>query len=227
MGDALGGIFGSGGKQTTDVTLDPQSEAANKLRLQQLQSLFSTTPLNAFAVPRADIYTGSPSVDALFATANTGVGKDADLSNLMSFDDYVKMGLDEGSNYINKVAKPEIIQIAALQGLESGGFVEEAIAKATAGIALPFLQGLPSASAALTTAGPQANVLTSQRDVLGAQRAQVLFPLADYQRALSQEDFLRQQQVSLAGLTGIPFTAATDTTAKKSSQPFFNFFGQG
>lgn len=216
MADIGTSIFGSGGSQSTDNTLDPHTAAANRLRLEQLRGLFTDTPLSTFGTPQSDIYTGAPAVDALFSTAQQG----ADLSNLMSFDDYLKLGLDQGSNYINKVAKPEIMQTAALQGLDQGGFVADAIARATAGIALPFLQTLPQASAQLTTAGPQANLL-------GAQRAQTLFPLADYGRGLKQADFERQQQVSLAGLTGIPFTPVQDSTQDRNSQPLFNFFGQG
>lgn len=216
MGDVLGGIFGSGGKQTTDNTIDPQSLEANKLRVAELQNYFSVSPYNSFAGPKADIYTGAPAVDALFSSAQQG----ADRSNLMSFDDYLKLGLDEGSNYINQVAKPEIMQTAALQGLDRGGFVADAVARATAGIALPFLQTLPGASETLTLAGPKA-------DVLGAQRATSLFPLADYSRGLKEADLTRQQGLATAALTGIPFTPVTDSTAKKSSQPLFNFFGQG
>ena len=220
MGDLGNMLFGSGGEQTTDNTLDPNSEALNRLRLQQLSGLFTGTNLADFGQPKPEVYTGSPSVDALFSTAT----QDSNVGNLMSFDDYLNLGLDESRNYINQVAKPEILQTAALQGLEGGGFVSEAIAKATAGLALPFLQTLPSASATLATAGPLAN---AQINTQAAQRASTLFPLADYKRSLSEQDLLRQQGLVTTGLTGLPYTPVTDSSQDKSSQPLFNFFGQG
>jgi hypothetical protein len=109
------------------------------------------------------------------------------------------MALDEGGNYISQVATPEIMQQAALQGLEGGGYVPEAIGKATAGIALPFLQGLPAASATLTEAPARVRALN-------ANTASSLLPLADYQGGLNRADYARQQSVALAGLTEQPAT---------------------
>lgn len=397
MGDVLGGVFGSGGKTETDNKLDPQSEAANKIRLQQLTQTFAASPYASYAYPQPDVYTGTPAVDDLFRQANSPNGSPAaapsyspfDMSafqtapsaasamsdnsipasltqsygapqlpdvrtlrdrpalpapnnydDLMSLDDYIKMGLDQSGNYISQIARPEIMQAASLQGLDRGNFVSEAIAKATAGIALPFIQSLPEASqqlalarpqaeairagtaltnaqewltgpqgdlihaqagltdaqrakmglemgllgaqtgltqaqtglteaeigrtgaqtglfgsqAGLTeaqtgltgaqawlTAGPQAGLVGAQTGLtnaqawlagpqaglLNAQKASTLFPLADYSRGLKEQDLLRRQGVVTTGLTGLPFTPVTDSTAKKSSQPLFNFFGQG
>jgi hypothetical protein len=284
MGDVLSGVFGGGGTQKTDNTIDPQSQEANKLRVNQLQGLFGEAPLSEFAAPRPDIYTGAPAVDSLFSTANaqnqaavntagssfnpysmihTDPSQPANnYDNLMNLDQYIALGLNQSGNYINQIAKPEILQTAALQGLEGGGFVADAIARATAGVALPFIQGLPGASTSLTLAKPQAEatragtaltdaqrrltgaqtgstiqgidtanaqkgLIQSQSGLIGAQRAGTLFPLADYGRGLGEADLARQQNVALAGLTGIPFTPVTDSTAKKNSQPLFNFFGQG
>lgn len=51
-------------------------------------------------------------------------------------------GLDTSSNYISQIARPQINQAMALQGLEGGGAVPDAIARATAGISTPYLQSL-------------------------------------------------------------------------------------
>ena len=229
-----------------------------------------------------------------------------------------------GQDYISKIALPQILSTAALQGLEGGGFVPESIARAGAEIALPlsqqlqdfylqrgqlgvqaalggqslaenrtqqllqalqsggqlaatqqqqnlqgqlgggalaneqqqlalqallgggqlsqqFTQGLPQASSLFSLLpgqqnllqGQYINTLTSnlspftQRDVGLGQRAATLFPLADYSRALQEQDVLRQQGVVTTGLTGLPFTPGSSTTGRQSSQPLFNFFGQG
>lgn len=216
MGDALSGVFGSGGNTSTDNTIDPTSQQLNQMRQQQIAALFAGSPVSKFGADRPDIYTSSPAVNNLFSNANAP----PDLGNLISIQDYVDMALNEGKNYISKVATPEIMQSAALQGLEGGGYVPEAIGKATASIAPGFLNSLPGASTALTLAGPQASLL-------GSQKAQTLFPLADQSRALSEQDLLRQQGLSVTGLTGLPYTPVTDSNQKKSSQPLFNFFGQG
>lgn len=226
MGDVLSGIFGGGEKQTQDQTADPISQELNKLRLQQLSSLFGTSSYSSYAQPRDDIYSESPAVTALFEQGKSDVASN-DYSSLMSLNDYIDMGLDESRNFISQIATPEILSTAALQGLEGGGFVPEAIGKATASIALPFLQGLPEASRVLSLVRPQAEALRAGTGLTNAQRATTLFPLADYGRALSEQDMLRQQGVVTTGLTGLPFTPTTDTTAKKSSQPLFNWFGQG
>lgn len=240
MGDVLSGVFGGGGTQSSNTTVDPTTQSLNALRLQQLSTLFNDTPgkVAGFAEPAPSVYTGSPAVDNLFTTAQqpspnvptTPVNYD----NLMSLQDYINLGLSQTGNYISKVATPQILQTAALQGLEGGGYVPEAIAKATAQYALPFVQGLPSASATLLNAGPQAEAtragsfLTSaQTGLTNANRASTLLPLADYQRSLNEKDLLRQQGVVTTGLTGLPYTPSTATDTSKNQQPLFNFFGQG
>lgn len=240
MGDVINGIFGGGGTQTTEQTVDPTSQSLNALRLLQSSYLFNDNPnlLNSFAQPKSDIYTGAPAVDALFATAQspspsiptTGVNYD----NLMSLQDYINMGLSQTDNYISEIATPQILQTAALQGLERGGVVPEAIAKATAGIGLPFVQSLPGASATLLNAGPQAEAARASRfltgaqtDLTGANRATTLLPFADFNRALSERDLLRQQGIVGTALTGLPYTPAVATDTSKNQQPLFNFFGQG
>lgn len=217
MGDALTAVFGGGSDTTTDTTVDPTSKALNELRKQQLQSLFANpTAFSSYAQPRPDVYTGSPAVDQLFTTATAT----PDTSNLLSLDDYTKMGLDAVKGYINQVATPTIMQQATLQGLEGGGYVPEAIAKATAQYGLPFIQTLPQASNTLSLTIPQTRLAN-------AQSASTLFPLADYNRSLQERDLLRQQGVVTTGLTGLPYTPSTSSDISKSSQPFFDFFGQG
>jgi len=51
-------------------------------------------------------------------------------------------GTDAASNYINRIATPQLMQQATLQGLEGGGAVPASIAKATADIGLQWLQPL-------------------------------------------------------------------------------------
>ena len=209
MGDALGALFGSATNQAGTTTPDPTAQALNNLRLQQLTQLFSGTPYSEFGKERSDIYSPSPEVKKLLEQGISGKG----IPNLMSLEDYMKLGLDETSNYISQVATPQIMSQAALQGLEGSGMVPEAIAKGTAQIGLPFIQGLPQASATLAMAP--------------AQRASMLFPLADYERSLREQDLLRRQGVYTAGLTGLPFSPGSSTTGRESKPPLFGFFGQG
>jgi hypothetical protein len=48
-------------------------------------------------------------------------------------------GTDAASNYINRIATPQLMQQATLQGLEGGGAVPASIAKATADVGLQWL----------------------------------------------------------------------------------------
>jgi hypothetical protein len=210
MGDVLGALFGGGERQTQTTTPDPIAQELNRLRLGQLSSLFSVAPVSQYGSPRPDIYSPSSNVTDLF---NEATSTNADL---FSYDDYLDLGLDETRNYISRVATPEILSSAALAGLESGGVVPESIARATAQIGLPFVQGLP-----------QASLAPFQQNLARSQRAQTLFPIADYGRSLREQDFLRQQGVVQTGLTGLPFTPGTSATGRTGSQPLFNFFGQG
>jgi hypothetical protein len=193
VGSILGAIFGGGERTEQQTQADPVSRAMNQLRYEQLNNLFSAQPYWEFARPDT-----------------TGAYEPADISKLtqgmMSIDDYKKLGLDATSNYISQIATPQIMSTAALQGLEGGGAVPEALAKATAGIALPFIQGLPAAY---------------------GQYASSMFPLADYSRSLKEQDLLRRQGVMGTALTGLPYTPGSETTGRRSSQPLFNFFGQG
>ncbi len=54
------------------------------------------------------------------------------------------LGIGATDNYISQIATPRINQAMALQGLESGGAVPQAIARATAETAIPYLQNIES-----------------------------------------------------------------------------------
>jgi hypothetical protein len=193
MGSVLGSLFGGGESTSQHTEADPVSRAMNTLRYEQLNNLFSISPYSEYSRP-----------------AQGGEYNPADISKLtqglMSIDDYKKLGLDASSNYINQIATPQIMQQAALQGLEGGGMAPEAIAKATAGIALPFIQSMPSAY---------------------GQYASQMFPLMDYGRALKEQDLLRRQGVMQTALTGLPYTPGSSTSGSRNQQPMFNWFGQG
>lgn len=200
MGGVLTSIFGGGGTTKESVTATQETKQLDQLRLQQLQQLFGITPYSEFAGERPDIYSPTAATQDLI---------DKTSGNLMSLQDYIDLGIGEGKNYISKVATPQIMQSAALQGLEGGGYVPEAIGKATAGIALPFLQSLPNMQQAF------------------ASSAQGLLPITDFSRALQEADLTRRQGVVTTGLAGIPFQPETTTKGRQSQQPLFNFFGQG
>ena len=208
MGDALGAIFGSATNTSGTTTPDPTAQAMNNLRLQQLQQLFSGGSYSDFGRARPDIYTPSPEIDKLLKETMSGK-----VPGLMGFDEYKQLGLDQTKNYISQIATPQILSTAALQGLEGGGMVPEAIAKGTAEIGLPFVQGLPGASATLSLAP--------------AQRAQMMLPMLDYGRSLREQDLLRRQGVFTTGLTGLPFTPGGSQTGSQRQPPLFGFFGQG
>lgn len=261
MGDILGSVFGGARNTSQDVTPDPISQRLNQMRLDQLSQLFAVSPYSDFAGSNPkSAYTPSPAVADLYRTA-TDV---PDLSNLISLadysnrgaaelrsyddlasgqlNDYHKMGMDAISNYIAQIAKPQIMSTMVQQGLEGGGAVDEALAKGTAEIGLPFVQSegqlrqqyantrgglgigfaesLPSASVGLTMAPFQARQAQ-------ATRAQTLMPIADYDRMLKEQDLLRQQGVATTGLTGLPYTPTTSTSGSQRQPPLFGFFGQG
>lgn len=232
MGDALGGIFGAGGRQTQTTVPDEASRELNNLRRNQLLQLFTPErPYSSFASenPNNAYRRDAQAVDltdTALADFKSG-GQEADFSDLISLDDYIKLGLDQAQNYISQIASPEILSQAALSGLESGGAPQEALAKATAQIGLPFVQSIPGASIGLTQARPQANLTTAQTGAVRTSQAAQLFPLTDFGRSLRAEDVNRQQGILTSGLTGLPFSPGSSTTGRTSQQPLFNFFGQG
>lgn len=202
MGSVIGGLFGGGGSTTQTTKPDPTSQALNQLRLDQLQGLFGVSGASEFARERPDLFSPSAATQSLISQA-------ANPSNLLGLSDFIKLGLDESSNFINRIALPQILSTAALQGLEGSGFVPEAIGKATAGIALPFLQSLPGAAQGLASSATQ------------------LAQLSDFPQQLKRDDLLRRQGVVTSGLTGIPFAPGSSVSGKQNQLPLFNLFGFG
>lgn len=174
----------------------------NQLRYEQLRGLFNKQSLMNFAKAKPGLYSLSDKSKDLL---NKFTGND----NLMSLQDYLDLGLNEGSNYISKVATPEILSTMALQGMADSSAVPEAISKGTASIALPFLQSIPGFMGA------------------SAQQNQALLGMSDMPRQLREQDYLRRQGVVTTGLTGIPYTPAISTKGGESSLPLFNMFGMG
>ena len=209
MADTLGFITGGGSREQQTFEPGPIQEAFNQLRLDQLEALFADIPFSEYGAPQPSLF--RPSREASDVIANALSLGD---SSLLDIEDYISMGLDEASNFISEVATPQIMSQATLQGLEGGGYVPDAIARATAGVALPFLSTLPSANLSFATAP-------------GA-RASSLLPLADFPRMLSESDFLRRQGVATTGLTGLPFQPRY-TQAGFTRQPsaIENIFGIG
>lgn len=202
MGDILSGVFG-GGKQTSqETTATAETRQLNKMQLQQLNKLFSVADMSDFAKPNPKDYTVSKQTQGLIDNATSS-------DNMMSLEDYMQAGLDEGKGYINKVATPDIMSQLTLQGMERSGAAPEAIAKATAGIALPFLTSMPNMIGANT------------------MQAQGLAQLSDLPRQLRAQDSLRQQGVVTTGFTGIPFAPTSRTEGGENSLPLWNMFGMG
>ena len=229
MGDILAGVFGGGQQQSQTTTPDPNAQALNELRRSELTNLFAGDRYNAFVQPNDAYRPGGQSYDLLDRSIldfNTSGGP-ADTTDLLSLDQYIKLGLDQAQNYITQIAKPEILSQAVLSGLESGGAPQEALAKATAQIGLPFVQGLPQASSTLTLTPQQANLTKAQAGATRTGQATSLFPLTDFSRSLQAEDVNRRQGILTSGLTGLPFSPGQSTKGSTSQQPLFNFFGQG
>lgn len=195
------------------------------------------------------------------------------------YDTAMQSGLDASRNYISQIATPQIQSAMALQGLEQGGAVPAAIARATAESIMPYMQGLNQQFMAEQSGLSQANIANTQQSSLArlATEAQLqsqfnagqqaagqqyaggranvfgslpgvysnlamlpyqqagafgsiasnLLPTLDYQRSLNEQDLLRRQGLFTTGLTGIPYTPSGQTRQSTSSQPLFNWFGQG
>ena len=79
------------------------------------------------------------------------------------------LGLRSTDNYISQIATPRINQAMALQGLERGGAVPSAIARATAETAMPFLQGIETAFG--SNVANTLNSLMGLKGNIGTQRS--------------------------------------------------------
>lgn len=223
MGGILSGLFGTSQRQDQRTRPDATQQALNEITLDELSGLFADFNIADFAGPNEAISTPGGMSQAFLSQVPgylQRVTDYADNTDLLDINEYIDLGLDETSNYISQIATPEILSAASLQGLESSGAIPEAIAKATAGIALPFIQGLPGANQSFASTG--ANIAG-----LPGQYASTLFPLTDFPRQLQQQDFMRQQGVVQTGLTGIPFAPGSTTSGSQGTTPFFNLGGIG
>lgn len=201
MGDILGSVLGSGSQQDQTTRPDKQSRAANAITIKQLRKLFQVSDLADFA---RDSGYGELSNESL-AMIKSMTGD----SNRMTLDEYVKMGMDEGKSYMSEIATPEISSALAMQGMERGGALPEALAKGAASTSLQFMSTIPG----FQSANSQAN--------------QAMFNLSDAPRQTGLNEYLRRQGVVMSGFTGIPFTPGSSTTGGTSSLPLFNMFGMG
>ena len=263
MGGIVDAVFGGSGSQEQKIRPDKAQKEMNRLLLGEMQGLFlgqvdpetgertGGTPFSTFAEARPDIFQLSPesmeyadrygsfadAVPELF-TLGSDAQRLVDTSSqqpILNIEDYIRMGLDESSGFISQIATPEILQTAALQGLEGGGFVPDAIARATSQIALPFLQSIPGAAATLSgIPGQLAQTADIPRQLQLAdylRQQQVLpgiFGISDINRQLSERDLLRQQGVVTTGLTGIPFAPGQTTTGDQRKGGIFeNIVGTG
>lgn len=202
MADILGSVFGGAKSQTQKTTPDAQARELNKLKLSELSGLFGNMNF-------ADLANEFPELYSLSGTSEDIFGGITDDSNILSLQDYMDLGMSASNNYISQIAKPNIMSSMALMGMESSGAVPEAIAKASAEYALPFISSLPQA----------ANTITQNRSNI--------FSMSDIPRQLGAENLMRKTGVLTTGLTGIPFSPGSTQKGKESQQPLFGLFGQG
>lgn len=203
MGDILGGVFGGGEQKEQETKPTAEARQANKLKLAELRRIYgSGVSLADFTGKQRQNYTVSRDTQRL-------IDKATNPSNMMSLDEYLKRGTDAGKGYMSKIASPEIMAQLSLQGMERSGAAPEALAKASAGMALPFLGSIPS-------------FMTGS-----AQQAQTLAGLNDMPRQLRVEDSMRRQGLMTTAFTGIPFSPGSQTQGGTSSLPLFNMFGMG
>lgn len=79
----------------------------------------------------------------------------------------LELGIGGVGNYVDQIARPRLNNALTLQGLESGGAVPVALARATAEQAMPFLQSLESAYS--TNQANTLNALMSLQSGVGTQ----------------------------------------------------------
>lgn len=73
----------------------------------------------------------------------------------------------------------------------------------------------------------QMRQMRAQTGLYGAQRAGTLFNISDQQRALQEQDLLRRQGLASGVYSGMPYNPGSYQSGRQSSQPLFNWFGQG
>ena len=210
MGSIIGGVAGGGEQQKQKVTPDAQAQAMNRLRIQELSNLFAQSPYAGFAQPGSDAYRPSPETMGLINqfTDPRPVTYAARVSTAR-----LAGRVRPCSVLYERDRTPEIMNTMALSGLESGGAVSEALAKAGAGVAMPYLTSLMG-----NLPGVQQTMQMGQGQMMG---------FSDLPRSLQAEDLLRRQGVVQTGLTGLPFTPGQTSKGGTSSLPLWNLFGTG
>lgn len=234
MGSVLAGIFGGGQATQQTVTPDATTQQLNALRLQQLQSLFGNMPYGSFGMARPDIYSPSPQVGDLYNQSslydlspfyNRAVNtlqQPVDTSNLMSFNDYLGYGTNAinqafggpdidynkiGQDYLKNISTPQIMNQAALAGLEGGGAVSESLGRAGSELALPLTQLQQGSNIA------RGQAVTGF--VNNLPNANSLFSLLPYQMQAAQG-----QAAGAYASASQPFTNAMGTLAQRASTLF-------
>jgi len=81
----------------------------------------------------------------------------------------LELGIGTTGNYVDQIATPRLNAALTLQGLESGGAVPAAIARATAEQAMPYLQSIENVYG--TNQANTLNSLTQLKGTLGGQNA--------------------------------------------------------
>ncbi len=114
MGDILSGVFGGGEQTSSETKPDANAQVLNKLKAQQLQQLFSVAPYSDFANPQGDLFSLDANSQALMEQAS-------DPSNLMSLDEYMRLGSEAGGSFMEQIAGPQIASTLAMQGAEGSG----------------------------------------------------------------------------------------------------------
>lgn len=126
-----------------------------------------------------------------------------------------------GQNYGNTMADLMrtygLTDTATMQGAMQGdrGLLQSYIPQE-----MGFLSGAPGVAS-------QYAMLPYQAGGLAAQNAATLFPMADQQRSLREQDLIRRQGLSTTAFTGLPYTPSTSTEQGTNTKPLFNLFGFG
>lgn len=116
----------------------------------------------------------------------------------------LELGIGATGNYIDQIATPRLNAALTLQGLESGGAVPAAIARATAETAMPYLQSIENAYGS-----NQANTLNALMGLKGTITGQGSAQSAELLQALLREDaaatgnYTNLQSGVMSNLTGL------------------------
>jgi len=226
IGDLLTGDVG-GGLQRTGLTgtetdqriiLDPTTRQLNLLRAEELNSLKSFYNQSGLSnilgqlATEEDVYPGTLEL--------LGRGVSSSLEPGLGLDDYYSSALQSLSpdfylnnarDYYTRIARPEISNQYSLLGLGRSGAVEEANAKAIAGLSLPISQQYLNNRFALESSRPGVDIaLRNARLQRLAQGAE----FSDYPRQQRISNLERQLQGYSAFATSTPYTPEPRTTGR-------------